>query len=237
MDTGYISAYELQQRRGLSRREVLELAATQPTFWKVPAIGKMKQRDEEPLIDWSKYTPDRRYFLDGLEYLKGWATKDWYYVASTFREAWGKEGAVPNDKLMLDYMLYPRLPEFITGKIAHQLLQLMCPAEINSNLDKIYPLCDIIRLMDRGRMLNLVTLPSECKTTYDVWLFLCDDDHAYTNPVVIDMFFERYFKENLFFKDDNTSCEQEQRQAEQEATFNSTQPIGYLCGLSRFKLC
>jgi len=210
-----ISAYALQQQRGLSRRQVLEFAATQPTFWKAPTVTSEEEcrAEKHGGIDWSKYTHDRRYFLDGLEYLKAWATKDWYYVASTFREAaqkiqvaWEKRDTDANDnktitdpydKLALDHMLYARLPRLVPGRVAEALLETVCPQEILDALDKEYPLQGIIKKMDRGRMLNMVRLPSKCKTTDDVWLFLCEND-----SVVVDLFFEQSFREWLFFCDD-----------------------------------
>jgi hypothetical protein len=215
-NASYISAYDLQKRVGLSRRKLLELAATQPTFCKVPVAGRSITPEKEACIDWTKYTPDRQYFLNGLDMLKEHAACDWHYVADTFKSAGSEYKSVvdlqtkttikihspmidPYDKFALDHMLYARLPRMIPGRAAEALLETMCPQSILADIEQEYSLQSIIACIDRGRMLNLVTLPSECKSVDDIWLYLCD-----SYSVVIDLYFEKYFREWLFFYDNKT---------------------------------
>lgn len=204
----YISAYDLQQREGLTRQQILELAESRPCVWKVPVEGLIIAPEDEKRIDWSKYTPDRQYFIDGLGMLKEHAARDWLYVATAFKRAWNRSGN-PDDKLGLDSLLYDRLPRMVSGRNAEALLERMCPQSILGDINRDYPLQSIIDCMDRGRMLNLVLLPRECTTPDHVWMFLCNiqntacfsQNESNKLSVVIDLFLESFFRERLFFDD------------------------------------
>lgn len=192
----YISAYDLQQREGLTRRQVLELAETRPCFWKVSVEGLIIEPDEKKLIDWGKYTSDRKYFLDGFGMLKEHAAKDWFYLASAFKNAWKTPCSDPDDKLGLDNLLYSRFPAVISGSTAIGLLEGMTPVDIQQNPSQSYALRQIIEHMDRGRMLNLVSLPSNAKTIDHAWLYLKN-----SASVVVDLFLDSYLRNWLFFDD------------------------------------
>jgi hypothetical protein len=200
----YISAYDLQQQRGLSRREVLKLAAAQPTYWKQS--------------DWHYGLP---YFNNGLETLKANAVVYWHLIASTLWIRRKEPHLIsPYDICEIsgyDEFLYRFLPPFIKGKAASLILKGKCPLEIQNNPDKDYTLRSIIGMMEFEDMLKLVQFPNTMLMKYGahrivqikdiheesakdikerLWSYLLHDDY-----VVIDLFFERYFRECLYFEE------------------------------------
>jgi hypothetical protein len=174
---GYISAYDLQQRDSLTRQEILALAEAGPAFVRNGGFGS--------------YNPEatvahREYNENGFEGLKRMIASDWSNLArrcaETAKDRWN------------DYVC-ERFPDIISGETAYKLLGGVCPQEIQKNLSSNYTMRQIVNMMDGGHMINLFEIPEQWGVSGEtIWAYLSRQP-----GIDIDLFFERIFKEDLFF--------------------------------------
>lgn len=225
----YISAYDLQQQRGLSRRQVLELAENGPAFWRVheahistiefykrnPGIKRVVHTDPLALveaecpIDLSALTKDHLYWLDGFNKLKDQVLKDWQLLIAKFRQSI-KPGDNPHEyiipdpdqlcrELRLDDWLGECLPDYLTGQEAAKLFGKYCPSVIRDNPDG---------KLSKHTIIESVTAEGKDDSLLSAFHIykLMDADQlwieiAYSQDIIFDLYFQPIFKEWLYFTD------------------------------------
>jgi len=177
----YISAYELQQRDGLTRQQVLELAEVGPAFIYNDGYGRY---NHEGPVD------NREYIENEFQSLKQVVVSDWSNLSHRFENE-------PDERW--NNYIYERFPEDISGKIANKLLGENCPEVIQINLNNDYSMRNIVSMMANKRMINLFYIPEPWRVNREtVWAYLSKQPST-----AVDLYFERIFKADLFFDPEN----------------------------------
>ena len=177
----YIKAYELQQRNGLTRQQILELAQTGPVVVRNGIYGSYNTIGT---------ADDSEYFEYGFQFLKKVVVSNWSNLPPRFEyesnEDWNKR-------------IYDIFPDVLNGKIAYELLGENCPEEIQNNLNKDYPMRRIVSMMANNRMINLFDIPEPWRVNRKtIWAYLSNQP-----SIAVDLYFVKIFKEDLFFDEDN----------------------------------
>lgn len=211
----YISAYDLQQREGLSRREVLELAEEGPVFWRVHEahIAHLDFCDRYPdadrRIDLAAVTTERLYWLDGFKKLKGHVLKDWNLLISKFRQSTErsikKHGYLPDPEelckeLRLDDWLGNCLPDYMTGQEADKLFGKYCPAHFRDNPSGAYSKHSIIKCVTAEGKDESIFGAFHVYKMLDNEQFWIEIKHS--TGIIFDLYFQPIFQEWLFFQEE-----------------------------------
>lgn len=226
----YISAYDLQQREGLTRCEILELAEKGQAFFRVHEadIAHLDFYDRHhgisrvaygpdgeacglipayPDIDASLMTTDRSYWLNGFEKLRKEALADWQQLIGNFKNIIQQRGYIPDSdeicrELRLDDWLGNHLPEYITGGDCAKLFGKYCPAAIRDNPNGKFSKCKILEETTSEGKCEGILNGFFIYKEMDVWgLWI---EMKYSQNIIFDLFFETYFQNWLFFQE-NTS--------------------------------
>ena len=222
----YISAYDLQQRDGLARQQVLELAEAMSVVLKVRS-PKILSGQEENNIDWSLYTDDRKYIKHGFKHMKHLVISDWLNHGNRFIEIskyrceqreknlceqnigspheqnknslceYRKNGLCEVEIInRCEEHIYDRFPNIVHGKQAYKLFGRDCPEEIQNNLNEEYTIGKLVNMAGCRRMVELLFHIPEH------WRASRKAIWAYlaNEPsLAVDLYFEKIFREDLFF--------------------------------------